>query len=92
MRDGAPHGRREAADLGFDVVKQLDARERLGRERCIACTERRVVSVISNCTGRPVLRWMMMARSRTRPLIQTSSTLMATRSQARSLLSIAGAA
>lgn len=36
LADCAPYGRRQAADLGFDVVEQLDARERLGRDWCVA--------------------------------------------------------
>ena len=43
----------------------------------------------SNCTGRPAFRCTMIARSRTLPEIATSATEIATRSQARNLLSIA---
>jgi len=46
-------------------------------------------SVISNCTGRPVFCWINVARSRTLPPANASSTLNRPRSQPRSLLSIA---
>ena len=46
-------------------------------------------SVISNWTGRPVFLWTIVARCRTLVPEQTSSNRSLTRSQARSLLSIA---
>jgi len=36
LTDCAPHAGRQATDLGLDVVEQLDARERLGCDRCVA--------------------------------------------------------
>ena len=51
--------------------------------------EDRVCSVISNWTGLPVFFWITVARSRTLPPTHTSSTRSETRSQPRSLLSIA---
>ena len=54
-----------------------------------ASTELLEWSVISNCTGRPVFFWTMVARRRTLAPEQISSTRSLTRSQARSLLSIA---
>ena len=52
-------------------------------------SDSRVVSVISNRTGLPVILWFNEVRSLTRPAVKTSRTLIATRSQPRSLLSIA---
>src|SRR5260370_14419998 len=49
----------------------------------------RVCSVNSNRTGRPVFFWRTVARSAVYPPAATSSTLIATTSQPRSLLSIA---
>jgi hypothetical protein len=49
----------------------------------------RVVSVSSNWTGRPVFCWITMARWRTTPPDAMSSMRSFTRSQLRSLLSIA---
>lgn len=52
-------------------------------------TDCRVTSVISNWTGRPVLSWVPTPRSRTREPEQMFSALRRTKSEARSLLSIA---
>src|SRR6266436_6505749 len=74
------------------------ARSRLGKRyrepvtRSIgnqASTELLDCSVISNWTGRPVFFWTIVARCRTFTPEQTSSNRSLTRSQARSLLSIA---
>ena len=54
-----------------------------------ASTELLDCSVISNWTGRPVFFWTIVARCRTFTPEQTSSNRSLTRSQARSLLSIA---
>ncbi len=54
-----------------------------------AATAARVGSVISNWTGRRVLRWSTMARCKTLCPCVTSLTRRAIRSQPRSLLSIA---
>jgi hypothetical protein len=54
-----------------------------------ASTELLDCSVISNWTGRPVFFWTIVARCRTLAPEQMSSTRSLTRSQARSLLSIA---
>ena len=54
-----------------------------------ASTEFLDCSVISNWTGRPVFFWTIVARCRTFTPEQTSSSRSLTRSQARSLLSIA---
>lgn len=49
----------------------------------------RVEAVISNCTGRRVFCCMIIARDPTRPPFETSDTRSLSKSQARSLLSIA---
>jgi hypothetical protein len=54
--------------------KDVGARS-AGRALNQSCSEARVCSVISNCTGRPVLRWMIVARSLTCPPTAMSSTL-----------------
>jgi hypothetical protein len=54
-----------------------------------ASTDLRVFSDTSNCTGRPVLLWMTDTQSRTEPPATRSTTLKRTRSQLRSLPSIA---
>jgi hypothetical protein len=59
--------------------------------RCLASIhasrERRVCSVISNCTGRPVLRWRIITRDLTPDTETTSPTRRATRLRPRNLLS-----
>lgn len=52
-------------------------------------TARRICSLISNLTGRSVFCWMIDARATTRLLRKTSLTQIFTKSQPRSLLSIA---
>jgi len=54
-----------------------------------AITDRRVLSVISNCTGLPVFFWTTTPRDFTCPPAATSPTFSLTRSQPRSLLLIA---
>jgi hypothetical protein len=36
LAHGFPHLGRQAADLGLDVIEQLNARQRFGGDRCIA--------------------------------------------------------
>jgi hypothetical protein len=90
---GAPTGH-----IGGLICEHSLARSRLGKRyrepvaRSIgsqASTELLDCSVISNWTGRPVFFWTIVARCRTLTPEQISSNRSLTRSQARSLLSIA---
>jgi hypothetical protein len=82
-RHQCEHAGKEIAENGSDLIAPL-----LRTKGSHAASAVFVCSVTSNCTGRFVFFWMMVARSRIELPDNRSSTLSLTRSQARSLVSL----